>query len=241
MGQTIQDFKLKMPSNSSIYSNFRHSLTQHCNFMKPIIKLQGQEKESLLNTTQGLIDKINREIPMLKKSITEVPNANLANEISYHFASVPLLLRLSMLDICILFKLFLESNSDTEQNLMIRLICGQLYEFSEDVPTMFGKKYRELLNNFPETLNLTETLNKDVIREFQNCKQSNVDFLKTIRHNVSHHKDIDALWQYYLINDIDFNWGIQAYMDFVQWFVSSYSDFELTLINIAMTQNKNGS
>ncbi len=209
--------------------------------MKPTIKLFGEDKESLVSTTQGLIDKINKEIPILKKSITEVPNANLANEISYHFASVPLLLRLSMLDICILFKLFLESDSDTEQNLMIRLICGQLYEFSEDVPTMFGKKYRDLLSNFPEIDNLTNTLNKNVIREFQICKQRNVDFLKIIRHNVSHHKDIDALWQHYLINDIDFNWGIKAYMDFVHWFVGNYSDFELTLINIAMEQNKNGS
>ena len=209
--------------------------------MKPTIKFQGTEKDSIVNTTQGLIDKINNEIPMLRKSITEVPNGNLATEISYHFASVPLLLRLSLLDLCILFKLFLESKSDTEQNVLIRLICGQLYEFSEDVPTMFGKKYRELLSGFPDSENLTNALNRNVIKEFQNTKQRHSDFLKVIRHNVSHHKDIDALWQYYLINDIDFNWGIKAYMDFVQWYVSNYSDFELTLINISMTSNKYGS
>lgn len=209
--------------------------------MKPIIKLQEQVKEQIVKTTQGLIDKINKEIPMLRKSISEVPNANLATEISYHFASVPLLLRLSMLDLCILFKLFLENKSDTEQNLLIRLICGQLYEFSEDVPTMFGKKYRELLTNFPDSENLTDNFNRNVIKEFQNCKLRHTDFLKVIRHNVSHHKDIDALWQYYLINDIDFNWGMKAYIDFVQWYVSNYSAFELTLINIAMSKNKNGS
>jgi uncharacterized protein YbaR (Trm112 family) len=209
--------------------------------MKPTIKFQGPEKESIVNTTQGLIDKINNEIPMLRKSITEVPNANLATEISYHFASVPLLLRLSLLDLCILFKLFLESKSDIEQNVLIRLICGQLYEFSEDVPTMFGKKYRELLSGFPDSENLTNVFNGTIIKEFQNTKQRHSDFLKVIRHNVSHHKDIDALWQYYLINDIDFTWGIKAYLDFVQWYVSIYSDFELTLIGIAMTSNKYGS
>lgn len=206
--------------------------------MKSTIKFQGTEKENIVNTTQDLIDKINKEIPMLQKSITEVPNANLATEISYHFVSVPLLLRLSLLDLCILFKLFLDSKSDTEQNVLIRLICGQLYEFSEDVPTMFGKKYRELLSGFPNPENLTDILNKKVLKEFHNTKQRHNDFLKVIRHNVSHHKDIDALWQYYLINDIDFNWGIKAYMDFVYWYANNYSDFELTLIDIAMTQDK---
>lgn len=171
---------------------------------------------------------------MLRRSITEVPNAHLANEISYHFASVPLLVRLAILDLCILFKLYLESKSETEQNLLIRLICGQLYEFSEDVPTMFGKKYRELLTNFPNSEQLLDTLNKQVIKEFLVIKNRHNDFLKLIRHNVSHHKDIDALWQHYLINDIDFNWGIKAYIDFTQWYVSNYSDFEVTLVNIAM-------
>ncbi|WP_147275593.1 hypothetical protein [Adhaeribacter pallidiroseus] len=202
--------------------------------MKPTISIQGEQKESLIKTTEALIDKINREIPMLKKSITEVPNVHLANEVSYHFASVPLLLRLSLLDLCILFKLYLESNSDTEQNMLIRLICGQLYEFTEDVPTLFGKKYRELLSNFPNSGDLIKDLNGNVTKEFNLAKLRHVDFLKIIRHNVSHHKDIDALWQYYLINNIDFNWGIKAYIDFTQWYVSHYSTFELKLIDIAM-------
>lgn len=202
--------------------------------MKPTIAFQREQKESLIKTTESLIDKINKEIPMLKKSIIEVPNAHMATEVSYHFASVPLLLRLSMLDLCILFKLYLGSSSHTEQNMLIRLICGQLYEFTEDVPVLFGKKYRELLSGFPNSEALIDDLNKQIIKEFNIAKSRHVDFLKTIRNNVSHHKDIDALWQYYLINDIDFNWGIKAYVDFIQWYATQYSDFESRLIDIAM-------
>lgn len=84
--------------------------------MKKTIQLD-QAGKSLLETTRKLIEKIEKEIPMLRKSITGVPNAEMANEISYHFASVPLLLRMSMLDVCMLFKLYLESSSTTEQNL----------------------------------------------------------------------------------------------------------------------------
>ncbi len=138
--------------------------------MKEAIKLDKEIKNSLIETTQLLIEKINNEIPMLRKSITEVPNSNLANEISLHFASAPLLLRLSLLDLCVLFKLYLVSNSEVEKNVLIRAICGQLYEFSEDVLEIFGKKYRELLNLFPNSEQITKELNGCVIKEFNRIK-----------------------------------------------------------------------
>lgn len=209
--------------------------------MKDSIQFDGiQDENILLETTKQLIDKINKEIPMLRKSITDVPNANKANEISYHFASVPLLLRLSILDVCILFKLYLESNKlNTQQNLLLRLICGQLYEFVEDVPELFGKNYRLLLAKFPDPEEMTKSLNQNVIKEFNLIKSRHSEFLKLIRHNVAHHKDIDALWQYYLITEIDFNWAIKAYIDIVRWYVVNFSDFEMKLIKIAMDNKKN--
>jgi hypothetical protein len=205
--------------------------------MKHTISIQGQDKKSLIKTMENLIRKINRETSMLKNSISESPNAHLSNEVSYHFASVPLLLRLSMLDLCILFKLHLKSNSVVEQNVLIRLICGHLYEFIEDVPTLFGKKYRKLLSRFPHSETLLNDLNDNVIKEFNYIKKNHTDFLKIIRHNVSHHKDIDALKQYYLINEIDFNWGIKAFMDIIQWYVA-YSKFELRIIDTSMNAKK---
>lgn len=206
--------------------------------MKQTVKLETQAEKNLLETTTKLIEKIDSEIPMLRKSITDVPNAEKANEISYHFASVPLLLRLSILDVCILFKLYLESDSITQQNLLLRLLSGQLYEFVEDVPELFGKKYRFLLSQFTNSEELTNLLNHDVIKEFNILKMRHSDFLKLIRHNVAHHKDIDALWQYHLINEIDFNWAIKAYMDFVGWYVANFCDFELKLIESAMSNRK---
>jgi len=134
--------------------------------MKPTIKLEEQTKENLLKTTIALIEKISKEIHMLKKSITEAPNADLANETSYHFASTPLLLRLALSDLCVLFKLYLESNYESEKNTLVRLICGQLYEFTEDVQEILGKKYRELLKRFPNSEELTRILNDEVVKEF---------------------------------------------------------------------------
>ncbi|WP_035645941.1 hypothetical protein [Flavobacterium sp. ASV13] len=196
------------------------------------------DKKKLLKTTKKLIKKISLEIPMLRKSITGVHNVEMATEISYHFSSVPLLLRLSILDVCVLFKLYLESNSETEQNLLLRLLCGQLYEFVEDVPELFGKKYRLLLSQFPNAEEITKALNYDIIKELNMIKSRHSEFLKLIRHNVAHHKDTDALWQYYLINEIDFNWAVKAYIDIVKWYMVSFSEFELKLIEIAMSNQK---
>src|SRR5690606_12382053 len=96
-----------------------------------------------------------------------------------------------------------------------------------------------LLAKFPNAEELTSDLNQDVMKEFNILKIRHRDFLKTIRHNVAHHRDIDAIWQYYLINDIDFNWTIKAYMDFVQWYAVKFTRFEFKLIQIAMgNQNK---
>lgn len=206
--------------------------------MKETILSKNQNENHLVETTKRLIEKIEREIPMLRKSITDVPEAIKANEISYHFASVPLLLRLSILDVCHLFRLYLESDSIMQQNLLLRLVSGQLYEFSQDVPEMFGKKYRLLLSQFPNPEELTKSLNQSVIKEFNIIKERHSDFLKLIRHNVAHHKDIDALWQHYLINEIDFNWTIKAYIDFVEWYVVNFGDFELKLIEIAIDNKR---
>jgi hypothetical protein len=205
--------------------------------MKTTIEFTEENRISLISTTDSLIRKFDKEIPMLRKSLTGVHNVEMANEISFHFASSPLLLRLSLIDLCILFKLFLSNKSVAEKNTLLRIISGQLYEFSEDVQEIFGKKYRKLLNRIESSENLVDLFNNNVIKEFHQIKKKHSDFLKIIRHNVSHHKDLDALFQYYLINDIDFNWAIKAYSDYVDWYVTSYSDFELKLIDIATKQS----
>ena len=203
--------------------------------MKSTIELDKSTRKSLLSSTETLVEKFKREIPMLRKSITAVPNVEKANNISFHFASTPLLIRLALLDLCTLFKLFLLNESDTEKNVLIRLISGQLYEFSEDVQEIFGKQYRALLKEFDPSEDLINEFNSNVIKKFHSVKNNHSKFLKIIRHNVSHHKDIDALWQYYLINEIDYNWTIKAYSDFVEWYLV-YNDFELKLIDIASKQ-----
>ena len=170
-----------------------------------ILQILSEEgKQRLRMTIEGLIEKCNSEIPMLKKSISYNVSIHEDDENVYHFANVPLLLRLAILDLSVLFNTLLNSKTDNEQNLFARLICGQLYELNEDVPKILGKKYRNLLAKWPKYKEIESELNY-LIKKFHNNKAKYIDQLKEIRHNIAHHRDIDGIVQHDLIESLDFN------------------------------------
>ncbi len=194
--------------------------------------LTPQNRKELNDLTEILIKKFSSEIPMFEKSITEFSLEDPIDEHSYHFINVPLLLRLALLDLCILFKHYSNTTSETEQNLFARLICGQLYEFTEDVPKLFGKKYRKSLSDLPEADKFTSELNL-VIKIFIERSNKYKDTLKTIRHNISHHRDIDGVLQVKLIEQLDFKFVTDAYIDLTQWFTIYFAKHENELFKMA--------
>jgi hypothetical protein len=112
--------------------------------MNVLNDMSEDEKKNFIDVYNQLINKLTLEIPAWKLSLDKaITKHTKADTLAYHSANVPILIRLSILDILILFKQILSTNSDTEQNLFARLICAQLYEFLENVPKIFGKKYRE--------------------------------------------------------------------------------------------------
>jgi hypothetical protein len=194
--------------------------------------LTPQNRKELNDLTETLIKKFSSEIPMFEKSITGFSLEEPMDEHSYHFINVPLLLRLALLDLCILFKYYSNSTSETDQNLFARLICGQLYEFTEDVPRLFGKKYRILLLDLPEADKWTSELNS-VIKTFIERSNKYKDKLKTIRHNISHHRDVDGVLQVKLIEQLDLKFVTDAYMDLTEWFTIYFTKLENEMIKTA--------
>lgn len=87
-----------------------------------------------------MINNISEEIPILRKSITKIPNNKIEN------------------------------------NLLLRILCGQLYEFSEDIPKMLGKKYRFFLEMYPNYELLKKELNSNLIKDFNEIKVRHIDF-----------------------------------------------------------------
>jgi hypothetical protein len=122
-----------------------------------------------------------------------------------------------MLDITILFKQVFKAEAEVEQNLYARLLCGQLFEFAEDVPEMLGKNFRNTISKIPQHEVLMSELNR-LMKEFHSKKVKFSSVIKNVRHNVSSHKDIDGLKQIYFIQELDFQTIIYAFLEINNWY-----------------------
>lgn len=184
----------------------------------------------------SVISKIEREIPMFSQTLRSHKNLKNLDNLSYDFLNVPTLIRLSVIDIAILFKKFIDSKQKTEKNLFGRLICGQLYEFCDDIPRICGKNYRKKLNLLTNSDPLNTELNS-LMRSFNIIKDKYWQYLKSIRNNISSHKEMDVLVQLDLMENMEVDFIISAYIDIVSWF-PEYFKFETKLLNIAMERTK---
>jgi quinol monooxygenase YgiN len=177
-------------------------------------------KEELKDVVRELIEKIEKEIPLLHKAIeVEFEKTEMHEQIS-HFLNVPLLLRLSILDLAILFNYFLKADNLTEKKLFARLISSQLYEYIQDNPEILGKKYRDFISklNDPELMSELNELSK----EFNSHKKKHEKFLKEIRNNISSHKDINGILQAKLIQNLDINDVSIAFLEITKSFAKYY-------------------
>jgi uncharacterized protein YdiU (UPF0061 family) len=190
-----------------------------------------KSKEELLKllkeTIEGIIINLEREIPSYKTKLAATVSKEKDNDLVYHYANVPLLLRLSMFDLAILFKYFIEAKTDTVANLFSRLMCSHLYEFIEDTPSILGKKYREVITNLNNS-ELVSELNQ-LLKYLNETKKSHRIFLKTIRNNISSHKDSDGLLQAKLMDEMTIEEPYMAFMEISRTF-GLYIDFEDNLI-----------
>ena len=194
--------------------------------MNKLLVLPKETVENSLKTIEGLIAKISMEIPMLTSSINKAISkyGKAEKENAYHAVNVPLLIRISLIDILILYKHFLSTKSTIEQNLFARLIYAQLYEFIEDVPEILGGQYRQHLVKMPLGKLLIEDLNK-VTKIINGFKKNNHEKFQHIRNNISSHKHKDGILQIELMDVLDFNFVMVAYMQLVP-FIVEYYQFE---------------
>ena len=102
-----------------------------------------QDYSTLIDNVYQAIERCNADIPMIRNSISKANTKWPENTSGYFVSNIPLRLRLAIVDMSILFINIFTSKSEHTRNLNARLVSAQLYEFLEDVPKMFGKKYRK--------------------------------------------------------------------------------------------------
>lgn len=194
--------------------------------MNKLLVLREETIKQSLKTIEGLIAKISMQISMIRQSITKAVSKyeKKEKENAYHAINVPLLIRISIVDILILYKHFLSTKSTIEQNLFARLIYAQLYEFIEDVPEILGGQYRTHLAKMPLGKLLIEDLKK-VTKIINAFKKKNHSKFQHIRNNISSHKHKDGMVQVELMEILDFNFVMVAYMQLIP-FITEYFSFE---------------
>lgn len=190
------------------------------------------EYKTILDSIYSAIEKCNSEIPMIKSSISKAHKKWTENTEGYFVANVSLRLRLSIVDMSSLFINILKSDSGQMRNLNSRLVCGQLYEFLEDVPKMFGKRYRKQYSHAPKFMKLDEQINT-VMKSFNETKARHHSYLKEIRNNVASHRDDDGMKQAVIIDNIQPLYIASIFMQITGWYFTDYVPYELRMINVA--------
>ncbi|WP_295715472.1 hypothetical protein [Mucilaginibacter sp.] len=191
-----------------------------------------KEYKRLLNIVYSAIERCNNDIPLIKNSISKAHKKWPENAEGYFVGNIPLRLRLSVVDMSTLFITVLGSDSESVRNLTSRLVCGQLYEFLEDVPKMFGKRYRKQHSHAPKWMKLDEQIST-MMRSFNETKTKYHTYLKEIRNNVASHRDDDGMKQADIIDSIDPIYIASIFVKITGWYFTDYLPYELRVINMA--------
>jgi len=94
------------------------------------------------------------------------------------------------------------ANSKYHQQFAARGMAVLLYEGAEDIPTVFGKNYREALRDLQLADSWLQALNAS-IAGFNKFKQEHTTFLKDIRNYVGAHREQNSLAQLKVLENLD--------------------------------------
>lgn len=94
------------------------------------------------------------------------------------------------------------ANSKYHQQFAARGMAVLLYEGAEDIPTVFGKNYREALRDLQLADSWLQALNTSTAG-FNKFKQEHATFLKDIRNYVGAHREQNALAQLKVLESLD--------------------------------------
>jgi hypothetical protein len=191
-----------------------------------------KDYKSIINTLSEAIKNCNTEIPLIRNSISKAQNRWPENKEGYFVSNVPLRLRLAIVDMSILFINILTSPLETSKNLNARLVCTQLYEFLEDVPKMFGKRYRKQFSQLPNPYKIDDQINM-MMTSFNDTKLKYLSYLKQVRNNVSSHRDEDGMLQVAIIESIEPLYICSIFLQITKWFYTDFLPYELLMISFS--------
>jgi|GEM_PF-6730139 hypothetical protein len=192
-----------------------------------------KEKKEIITRVDSILKRYNDEIPRWRKSLSEAIVTYKLNKKGQQSMDAFVKIRLAMLDITVLFKYALTAEYEFERNLFMRLMCGQIYEFANDLPVkILGKNFREMLLILPfKDVELEKELNR-IMKLLNLYKNAFIKEFHIIRNNVSSHKDIDGMNQMKIIEELDFDKITLVFGGITDW-ATEWGHFEMRLFKLA--------
>ena len=191
-------------------------------------KTQEANIPKILADIETTILGLKEEVDLFSKAIDVVEQQYGKHHEAAEVSTIFPFLNLSMIDIFILHKQYLNTKDIIEKNFICRTAAQHMYEFLEDCSKALGKQIGHLIGklNDPEINVELKALRKT----FNELKTELHSPLKKLRHNVSGHKDRDIRNQLAIsnaINIIDFQKNFILFM----LFFMTLTQFKKNLIN----------
>jgi len=190
-----------------------------------------------LSVQDLLIERIKEDTTTWQSALKFAEEKYGHNDKAFNFINSFAFYRLSFLDIALLLKNFLTSKADLEKKIYAKMLVLNLYEFTEDIPQIFGKDFKDALS----ILNNNELLDelKNIKKTIQKIKSESHTYLKEIRNTVVGHKDHNTFIQVEVLDKIDFD-KVERYCMTIYVLYLSLDTFEKRIREI--TKSKiNGS
>lgn len=158
-------------------------------------------KEVLTFVQEMLIDRIKEEIINFENAIRYAEDKYGHVREGFSIMNTFLFVRLSLIDIVILTKLYLESNKEYEKELLSRQLCINIYEILEDLPAIYGSQFKESIYALDDNVELIEG-RKKIQKEIVNLKEHVSKEFYEIRNYTAAHKDHNSLKQLEILSNI---------------------------------------
>ncbi|MDB5231653.1 MAG: hypothetical protein JWN76_2458 [Chitinophagaceae bacterium] len=165
-----------------------------------------RKKSSLtffLSLQDRLVQQLDADRLTWQQAIVHAENEYGYNKGAYAFFNAFAFYRLSFLDIILLYKAFHGSKETLEKKLYAKMLALHLYEFIQDIPSIFGKPFANDL-----TILLNHELGDELAiikRNIKDIKSSSLGYLKEIRNTVAGHKDANTFKQIEIIESINYD------------------------------------
>jgi hypothetical protein len=178
---------------------------------------------------------LEEEAHMVLDAVAMMQQKHGHHEVPFKQTTMAVFIKLSIMDIFLLYKMLFKSEEENEKNVMARTLATLIAEFIDDVGKMIGKPLTEATKDHLENHDIQAAMKN--VRSWYNTIKVKYESMRNIRNIVSAHKDRNVVLQLATNEKLNLDeFHILIIVNF-QSFIGAFRKYERLLIN-CINQNK---